>query len=32
MIPIKKNKNYPGWEPKMNLMKELKRIFDGTNE
>ena len=32
MIPIKKNKNYPGWEPKINLMNELKRIFDGTNE
>ena len=32
MIPIKKTKNYPGWKSKINLTKELKRIFDGPND
>ena len=32
MKPIKKLYNYPGWKPKLNLVKELKKIFDGTND
>jgi len=28
MKPIKKFNNYPGWKPKLNLIKELKKIFD----
>ena len=28
MKPIKNIKNYPGWKPKLNLIKELKKIFD----
>ena len=28
MKPIKKIYNYPGWKPKLNLIKELKNIFD----
>jgi len=32
MIPIKKNKNYPGWKIKKDLMTEIKIIFDGSND
>ena len=32
MIPIKKNKNYPGWKTKKDLMTEVKIIFDGSND
>ena len=28
MKPIKKIHNYPGWKPKLNLIEELKKIFD----
>jgi nucleoside-diphosphate-sugar epimerase len=28
MKPIKKINNYPSWKPKLNLIKELKKIFD----
>jgi len=28
MKPIKKINNYRGWKPKLNLIKELKKIFD----
>ena len=29
MKPIKKINNYPGWKPKIDLIKTLKKIFDG---
>ena len=29
MKPIKKIYNYPGWKSKLNLIKELEKIFDG---
>lgn len=29
MEAIKKIRNYPGWKSKLNLIKELKKIFDG---
>ena len=29
MKAIKKINNYPGWKSKLNLIKELKKIFDG---
>ena len=32
MKPIKKLYNYPGWKPELNLVKEIKKIFDGTND
>ena len=32
MKPIKKIINYPGWKPKLNLVKEIKKIFDGTHD
>ena len=32
MKPIKKLYNYPSWKPKLNLVKELKKIFDGIND
>ena len=32
MKPIKKIINYPGWKPKINLVKEIKKIFDGTHD
>ena len=28
MKPIKKINNYPGWKPKIDLIKTLKKIFD----
>lgn len=32
MKPIKGINNYPGWKPKLNLIKELKKIFDEKKE
>ena len=32
MKPIRKLSNYPSWKPKLNLVKEIKKIFDGTND
>ena len=32
MKPIKKLYNYPSWKPKLNLVKEVKKIFDGNND
>jgi len=32
MKPIKKLYNYPSWKPKINLVKEIKKIFDGNND
>ena len=32
MKPISKLYNYPSWKPKLNLVKEIKKIFDGTND
>jgi len=32
MRPIKKIYNYPGWKSKLNLIKELKKIFDEKND
>ena len=32
MKPIKKLYNYPSWKPKLNLVKEIKKIFDGIND
>lgn len=32
MKPIKKIINYPGWKPKLNLVKEIKKIFDDTHD
>ena len=29
MKPVKKLNNYPGWKPRFDLIKELKKIFDG---
>jgi len=28
MKPIRGINNYPGWKAKLNLIKELKKIFD----
>ena len=32
MKPIRGIDNYPGWKPKLDLIKELKKIFDEKNE
>jgi len=32
MKPIKGIDNYPGWKPKLNLIKELEKIFDEKKE
>ena len=32
MKPIKGIDNYPGWKPKLNLIKELKKIFNEKKE
>lgn len=32
MTPVRNTINYPGWKSKSNLMKEIKKIFDGTND
>lgn len=32
MKPIRGIDNYPGWKPKLNLIKELKKIFDEKKE
>lgn len=31
MTPVKNTINYPGWKSKYNLMREIKKIFDGKN-